>query len=69
MCAKCLLFLYLSLKTSLSSQGVEYNRVLLAIEKENTLEKSLKGTEFEKYQCYSNKVYLIIGKVLIEYRL
>lgn len=45
----------------LSSQAVEYNRVLLAIEEENTLEKSLKGTDCEKYQCYSNKVYLIIG--------
>lgn len=58
-------FYILSLKTSLSSQGVEYNRVLLAIEEENTLEKSLKETECEKYQCHSNKVYLIIGKVPI----
>uniref|UniRef100_A0A2S2P8N0 Fatty acid synthase n=1 Tax=Schizaphis graminum TaxID=13262 RepID=A0A2S2P8N0_SCHGA len=45
----------------LSSQGVEYNRVVLALEEGNTLEKSLKESEFEKYQCYSNRVYLIIG--------
>jgi len=56
-------FYILSLKTSLSSQGVEYNRVVLALEEDNTLEKSLKQSEFEQYQCYSNRVYLIIGKI------
>lgn len=45
----------------LSSQGVESSRVVLALEEEKTLGKFLKGSDLEKYQCYSNRVYLIVG--------
>jgi len=65
------MFLYfLIFKSSLSSQGVESNRVVLAIEGKKILGKFLKGSDFEKYQCYSNRVYLIVGKIClpIEFR-
>jgi len=63
LCAKFLLFSYLFFKSSLTSQGIESNRVVLALEGEKTLGKFLKGSDYEKYQCYSNRVYLIVGKI------
>jgi len=70
LCTKCSLFLYFIFNFSLSSQGVEFNRVVLAVEEEKILGMFLKGSDLEKYQCYSNRVYLIVGKILLptEYR-
>lgn len=55
--------LYCIFKSSKSSQGVEYKRVVLALEEEKTLGKFLKGSDPAKYQCYSNRVYIIVGKI------
>jgi len=62
-CKIVIVFIYFIFKSSLSSQGVESNRVVLALEGKKTLAKFLKGSDFEKYQCYSNRVYLIVGEI------
>jgi len=61
--------LYCIFKYSKSYQGVEYNRVVLALEEEKTFGKFSKGSDLAKYQCYSNRVYIIVGKIslTIEY--
>lgn len=46
----------------MSSEGVESKRVVLSLEKENILKEPSKDLRYEKYQCYSNRVYLIVGK-------
>ncbi|VVC29213.1 Acyl transferase/acyl hydrolase/lysophospholipase,Ketoacyl-synthetase, C- [Cinara cedri] len=46
---------------NLSSQGIESKRVVLSLEGEKTLVKSVIDTGYEKYKCYSNRVYLIVG--------
>jgi len=67
---KMLNVLYCIFKSSKSTQGVEHNRVVLALEGEKTLGKFFKGSDLARYQCYSNRVYIIIGKIslTIEYK-
>lgn len=46
----------------MSSEGVESKQVVLSLEGENILKEPSKDLRYEKYQCYSNRAYLIVGK-------
>lgn len=55
------IFIFLSFENSSYFQEIESKRVVLSLE----IEKSMKSLDYEKYQCNSDKVYMIVGKELL----
>lgn len=46
----------------MSSQGIESKRVVLSLEGEKVNKINPKNSDNDKYQCYPNRAYLIVGE-------